>query len=803
MNRARPFRIDYPRFGALLFGALLFSAPPTFAQTGWQPSFTHAIDLGTGCGDRVQAVGAGGGSVYVGGDFFSADGNPVWNIVKWTNGTWSAMGKGVFPEVHAITVRGDGTVFVGGRFTFELLDNDPLSRFAYFNGTKWTDAGGGVNNTVYALASAPGNVIYLAGAFTQANGAPIAHVARWNGNNFSAFGSGLINGTVYDVHVDGNHVYVAGDFAIPTPYIAHHTGSSFEFFAETPNGRVRAVTTYNGDMYIGGNFTMVGSVPAAYIARWDGNNWHAVATSMVNNVVDRVYGLHVVNGSLYAGGGFTEINGVVVNRLGKWNGSSWNAVGSGLSSTVFALGGSSQIWAGGDFTSSGDGGWSLGRVAASDGDDWGFGGANSSVAELTAKSNGNIVAAGGFTAVGNTLASGLAEWNGSTWSPISTGVSGSIREMIADGNDVIIAGYFSYAGGVNVPNVAHWDGATFNALASGTAGPAYALYGTLDDLYVGGDFGSASGVVASNIAHWNGSTWSGFSSSIDAPVRAIEKIGTDVYVGGSFTEVDGVPTGGVARWDGSSWHPVGNNPLQGNVRDLILYKGKLHATGDFTSPPGIARLDGSTWVGLGTGLVFSGTPGDDGGWALGELGGDLIVGGEFHVNDGANGANHLARWDGTSWANSANEGFGSASRVRDIEVTNAGAFVAGTFTTVGIAATGHDIPANNIAFFAEPTVTGITTARAPARLHQNYPNPFNPTTTIDFTVPSAGPVKLSIFDVRGKLVRVLADGYSVAGDRSLQWNGKDDRGVAVASGTYFYQLEANGVRSSRKMVLLK
>ena len=91
----------------------------------------------------------------------------------------------------------------------------------------------------------------------------------------------------------------------------------------------------------------------------------------------------------------------------------------------------------------------------------------------------------------------------------------------------------------------------------------------------------------------------------------------------------------------------------------------------------------------------------------------------------------------------------------------------------------------------------------PVVLHQNSPNPFNPQTMIRFELASAMRVRLSIFDVHGRLVRKLIDEQRPAGASTAEWNGKDDRGAGVATGLYFYVLEAGGSRYQRKMVLLK
>jgi flagellar hook assembly protein FlgD len=88
-------------------------------------------------------------------------------------------------------------------------------------------------------------------------------------------------------------------------------------------------------------------------------------------------------------------------------------------------------------------------------------------------------------------------------------------------------------------------------------------------------------------------------------------------------------------------------------------------------------------------------------------------------------------------------------------------------------------------------------------LEQNYPNPFNPSTRIDFSLPVAGDVTLMIYDVLGRSIRTLASGSYAAGHHTVTWDSRDGSGQTVASGVYFYRLEAGGTSTTRKMMLLK
>jgi PKD repeat protein len=87
---------------------------------------------------------------------------------------------------------------------------------------------------------------------------------------------------------------------------------------------------------------------------------------------------------------------------------------------------------------------------------------------------------------------------------------------------------------------------------------------------------------------------------------------------------------------------------------------------------------------------------------------------------------------------------------------------------------------------------------------RNYPNPFNPRTTIAFELGARAPVDLRVFDASGRLVRRLVDGEPLdPGRHDVVWNGRDDAGKLLASGTYFYRLEAGEHSGTRKMVLMK
>jgi hypothetical protein len=83
-------------------------------------------------------------------------------------------------------------------------------------------------------------------------------------------------------------------------------------------------------------------------------------------------------------------------------------------------------------------------------------------------------------------------------------------------------------------------------------------------------------------------------------------------------------------------------------------------------------------------------------------------------------------------------------------------------------------------------------------LHPNYPNPFNPTTTIGFSLPTTSHVKLTVYDITGRVVRTVLNQVMSSGSHTIQFDG-----AGLTSGLYLYRLEAAGIVITNKMTLIK
>jgi hypothetical protein len=139
--------------------------------------------------------------------------------------------------------------------------------------------------------------------------------------------------------------------------------------------------------------------------------------------------------ALHAGGFFTTAGGVAAKRIARWNGSGWTALGGGTSGPVLALavfddGSGPALYAGGDFKNAG--GIAVNGIARWDGSSWtalagGVIQAEASVYALTVHDDGSgpaLFAGGSFGTAGGVAARNIARWNGSSWSPLGSGVGG-------------------------------------------------------------------------------------------------------------------------------------------------------------------------------------------------------------------------------------------------------------------------------------------------------------------------------------------------------------------------------------------
>jgi hypothetical protein len=177
----------------------------------------------------------------------------------------------------------------------------------------------------------------------------------------------------------------------------------------------------------------------------------------------------------------------------------------------------------------------------------------------------------------------------------------------------------------------------------------------------------------------------------------------------------------------------------------------------------------------------------------------------FNASDAVSGVASVElwyRWNGSSWLKYA--GSFSSSPISFTIPFGAGVY---DFEVVALDSAG--LKEDRISGVESSTVvTGIEHGDGQVpddyAIYQNYPNPFNPETRIDYALPKNENVRITIFDLRGNLVRTLVDGeVQSMGYHQIVWDSRDNRGESVGSGVYFYRIQAGSFNKTLKMMLVK
>ncbi|MCU0863600.1 MAG: hypothetical protein MUC36_07420 [Planctomycetes bacterium] len=481
---------------------------------------------------------------------------------------------------------------VGGGFT--RAGTMLASNIAAFDpGTgQWSAFGAGANGSVTALLALPNGDLVAGGSFTTAGGLACQRIARWDGTSWNPLGSGIA----------GLGGLIAAD--------------------------VRALALApNGDLVVGGQFTIAGGLPCNAIARWDGSSWSGFgngATPSAGSSFPAIEALaRVANGDLIATGNFAAIAGVPATGIARFDGNSWTAMGNMAGQPFF-------------------GGYSLTELA-----------------------NGNLVVGGGFSSIGVVAAENVAQWNGSTWSPIGPGIAGIVHEVLTDG-----AGQLFAIGGQTQFTVQRWSGTAWSAV------------GNLQALQLGRMPNGDLVAGGAGLRRWTGTAWVTLSGISD-PVSALAFAANgELLIGGWFPSATGTVMNGVARRSGGAWLPLGSGPL--TLPDeivtglLALPNGDVIAVGTFTARNRIARWNGATWQSLGGGLAGGAFPMAKSVIQL--TSGDLVVVGRFTTAGGI-AATNIARWSGTAWSPLGSGLNGPANTL--VQLPNGDVLVGGSFSASG------------------------------------------------------------------------------------------------------------------------
>jgi hypothetical protein len=225
----------------------------------------------------------------------------------------------------------NGELLAAGTFTKDL-DYYPVARLV---GNDWQTMFGQMNRDAAAIIEYDGAVIIGVRPDRFARSQP--QVFRWDGNSWEELGGGLPGSDVFDFAIYDGELVASGIFDSTEFFpggLAAWDGTSWERLGDAQVSPV-ALTVYNGDLIVGGNFDAVAGVPAEGIARWDGATWSALGDGFsINPFQAGVLSLTEYDGDLIAGGEIETSGSTPISNVARWNGTSWEPIGVGLGSVI-------------------------------------------------------------------------------------------------------------------------------------------------------------------------------------------------------------------------------------------------------------------------------------------------------------------------------------------------------------------------------------------------------------------------------------------------------------------------------------
>ncbi len=669
----------------------------------------------TGIFGSVRTIGSWGDSLVIGGQIsglphstFTAHNFVIFDLVdrSWQRTQLGPEGSG--DEVRALAEGPDGSLFIGGDFTFNVADTifDNIARLDK-DGNWKTLSGGltdGIDGPVNALFWHQGK-LYIGGEFQLLGFTDPVAFTIWDPDTgfdtppglefgFDSFNP-IVNDFAYsDAH--GNHLYIGGNFAyedsIGSECIVRYDidASEFEAMPIFPFGGVNVIYTENNEDWkdriaVGGDFGQIVN-PYDTVAVVDCSNIAII------NFTDTTFELpgQGTNGPVFAlepvyssedqlliGGEFDSVNGVNTGPLARWSPSIdyWSQFNPNFydsTDAVYAISGwnEGRYTIGGNFDYIDDSAMVNHVIQISSnnsarwyplGDGLIFEGPYlAGVNDVASDGRGNFYAVGRFNHAGGRLADNVAKWDGDRWWSLGDGVDSPLAHVVARDDTVYVAGNsLTSASGVPVNGVAMWDGSQWHDLGGGIPNGTFSemVLDSAGNLYVcGRGIDSAGATAVSGVAKWNGTGWEAVGdlrgqNSVVGDVRDmfVDQTSQDVYVCGTFETADGNFSNGVARWDGDQWYPLGG----ADIGDGIPYAMERAPNGNIVVAGFIDRPEMRQMISPGFWEAYAG------GVATNRVNNMLTVGCDFFltgeplqfVGDEANPVpvDNIARWDGSEW----------------------------------------------------------------------------------------------------------------------------------------------------------
>jgi hypothetical protein len=220
------------------------------------------------------------------------------NIAKWNGISWSTIKDTMFNGAIDAMAIYNNEIYIGGNF-----DNASAGiwRIVKWNGTNYVPlSGGGVYGGMDDIVDMVvyNNELYVSGTFTKAAGNAGNYIQKWNGTSWSDVGGGVMgqfggNGQIHDMKVYNNELYVAGVFStaggVPAQYIAKWDGTNWCSFGSTFDNTLMAIEFKSGDMYVAGAFYNVDGDSITGVAKWTGGSYVDTCGHIASGINETVF----------------------------------------------------------------------------------------------------------------------------------------------------------------------------------------------------------------------------------------------------------------------------------------------------------------------------------------------------------------------------------------------------------------------------------------------------------------------------------------------------------------------------------
>lgn len=801
---------------------------------------SHADDIRWD--SRFEPVGLNGmvtrmvqynGSVYAAGHFSGISSDPAaGGIARWNGTNWEPVGGGIraarlyesqtglsLTHISDMIVF-DDKLFVAG--SFDQIGGIPADGLAFWDGTSWHipgNAGDYPGGSSFITFRVVNDQLYIGGAFGPVAGTTSRNIVMWDGSSFHSVGTGVDQGSrvpgglVRRLEYLNGCLYVLGDFSLAggsaANYAACFDGDNWNPLPGLFDSEIEHSAIFDGQLILAGSYYDPVDDETHYIVAWDEGLWR-----LIGGPNFRVTALAPIDDFLLVTGGFSmvaridgsefEAPGIaLLQKDDQWNPSGITYEGNQINGAL-VLDDEDVMYVYGLYHSvAGVPSYNIHLATLSTGffqtpvpvpgSLAPFLRSGVMFSDFATAGTNLFVTTEYYEIFGSEATSGLAVFNGTNWN--ANAIDGifypaGYRSLQFLGSRLYMAGEYRPEPSQAIEGILDWDGSEIRRL--GNENRRFQTFTLHNDDVIA--------VETDRVFRLDGDTYVQMGGVFDGRVDLLFSVGGVLYATGNFTTVGitGVP--GIAQWSGNGWLPAGSG-IDGVINDMIEYNGRTIAAGNFTragsvqTPANLIEWDGSSWSVVAEFEIASGIadllPPQLSAMVVHRN--RLCVAGVFSRVDGVAAENVACLEDGQWYP----LGSGAGPVLLNMAVAADWLYVSGSISYAGGA-----LASGLAAFNLSGPLTSVgheeREQAVSLELHGNYPNPFNPATNIAFTLREPADTRVEVFDLQGRLVTVLADGFLQGGRHVLRFDA-----AGLASGLYIYRVRSGGIIGTGKMMLIR